>query len=333
MNRREIIAAFGGASVAWPLMSRAQQQATPVIGVLGITSPEQDEPASWAAFREGLRETGYVEGQNVIFAYRLAEGYNDRLPALAGELVARKIDVIVTGGMPATRAAMKATGTIPILFAIGADPVATGFVSNLARPDGNVTGTTGFGPRLVVKRFELLMQLDPRVRLVGYLVDAHNPASAKNMEQVQQNTGLPEAAREKGVEVRLLSASDVQGIDTAFATLAELKPAGLLLATEAVFSRYRQEIVNLADRYRIPAIYFRRNFAASGGLISYGNKEGEHWRTMGVYAGRILAGAKPADLPVQMPTHYELAINRKTANALGLTVPLMLETQADEIVE
>jgi putative ABC transport system substrate-binding protein len=328
MNRRELIVAFGGATIAWPLLSRAQQPAMPVIGSLGITTPERELPL-FSTFRDGLREAGYVEGQNVAIEYRWADGHIDRLPALAAELVAHPVDVILTGSLPGTRAAMKATATIPIVTIVGVDPVATGLVKDLARPEGNVTGFTVFAARLNVKRFELLSQLVPEAQVMAVLLDPTNPASVKSVEQ----TAAYEPARARGIQLHLLRASNPEEIDTAFASLAELHAEGLLPAAEPLFDNCKDQIVGLAARYRIPAMYYHRRYTDAGGLISYGAKGGETLRPLGVYAGRILAGAKPADLPFQMPTRYELAISRKAASALGLTVPLTLETQADEIIE
>jgi putative ABC transport system substrate-binding protein len=330
MNRRELIAAFGGAAVTWPLIGRAQQRAMPVIGWLGVTS--RDAAMSVVAmFRDGLRDAGYIEGQNVAIEYRWAEDHQDRLPALAAELVAHPVDVILTGGWPGTRAAMKATATIPIVTLVGVDPVATGLVKDLVRPDGNLTGFTSFGPRTQVKRFELLSQLLPEARVIATLVNLSNPVTAKSIEQYGGT--LAEAMHAKGVELQRLSAGNPEEIDAAFAHLAELKADGLVLGIDPLFDNQKDRIVRLAARYRIPTIYPSWLFAKAGGLISYGVKGGDNVRQSGIYTGRILAGAKPADLPFQMPTRYALVINRKTADALGLAIPLELETQADEIIE
>jgi putative ABC transport system substrate-binding protein len=330
MNRRKLIVAFGGAAVAWPLMGRAQQRALPVIGWLGATTREQ-ETLFLAGVRDGLRETGYIEGQNVAIEYRWAESHDERLPGLAAELVAHPVDVILTGGMPGTRAAMKATATIPIVTLVGIDPVAQGLVGNLARPDGNVTGITSFGPRTQVKRFELLSRLLPEARIIGTLVNLTNAATVKSIEQYGGT--LADAMHAKGVELQRLSASNSEEIDAAFAHLVELRADGLILGIEPLFNHYRDQIVALAARYRIPTIYPGWIFARAGGLISYSTKGSETLHQSGIYIGRILAGAKPADLPFQMPTRYELVINRKTADTLGLAIPLELETQADEIIE
>jgi putative ABC transport system substrate-binding protein len=236
---------------------------------------------------------------------------------------------VLTGSLPGTRAAMKATATIPIVTIVGVDPVATGLVKDLARPEGNVTGFTVFAARLNVKRFELLSQLVPEARVMAVLLDPTNPASVKSVEQ----TAAYEPARARGIQLHLLRASNSDEIDSAFASLAGLRAEGILPAAEPLFDNRKDQIVGLAARYRIPTIYYHRRYTDAGGLISYGGKGGETLRPLGVYAGRILAGANPADLPFQMPTRYELVINRKAADALGLAVPLTLETQADEIIE
>ena len=330
MRRRQLIALLGIAVIAWPLAARAQQKAMPVIGWLGVTTREAGEKIL-ADFRAGLAEAGYVEGQNVTIEYRWSDGHNDRLPALAAELVALKVDVIMTGGGPGTRAAMKATSTIPIVTSVGVDPVATGLVKDLAHPDGNVTGFTVFGPRMQVKRFELLSQLVPGARVMASLVDLTNPVTVKSIEEY--GASLVEAMHAKGIELQRTEAGSPDQIDAAFAKFAELRVEGLLLGVEPLYDQYKDRIVALAARYRIPAIYFARRYTDAGGLISYGAKAGETVRLSGDYAGRILKGAKVADLPFQMPTRYELVINRKTADTLGLTIPVELETLADEIIE
>jgi putative ABC transport system substrate-binding protein len=330
MRRRDLIALMGGAAIAWPLATRAQQKAMPVIGWLGVTTPEAEAPLL-ADVRAGLADVGYVEGQNLAIEYRWAESHNDRMPALAAELVARKVDVITTGGVPGTRAAMGATSTIPILTVVGVDPVATGLVNNLAHPDGNLTGFTVFGPRTNIKRFELLSQLVPQARVMAVLINPTNPASASLKSAEQSVVYGP--ARAKGIELHLVKTGTPDEIDAAFATLAELHAEGLMPGVDPFFYQRKDQIVALAARYRIATIYDHRQYTDAGGLISYGAKGGETLRPLGVYAGRLLAGAKPADLPFQMPTRFELVINRKTANALGLTIPLELETLADEIIE
>jgi putative ABC transport system substrate-binding protein len=330
MKRRGLIVFIGTAAIAWPLAARAQQKPMPVIGWLGVTTREAVEPIL-VDFRAGLAEAGYVEGQNVAIEYRWSDGHSDRLPALAAELVALKVDLIMTGGGPGTLAAMKATSTIPIVTLVGVDPVATGLVKDLAHPDGNVTGFTVFGPRLQVKRFELLSQLVPGARVMASLVDLTNPVTVKSI--AQYGASLTEAMHAKGVELQRTGAGSPDEIDAAFAKFAELRAEGLLLGVEPLYDKCKDQIVALAARYRIPAIYFARRYTDAGGLISYGAKGSETLRLSGGYAGRILAGAKVADLPFQMPAKFELVINRKAANTLGLTIPVELETLADEIIE
>jgi putative ABC transport system substrate-binding protein len=330
MQRREALAILAGATVGWPLAAPAQQKAMPVIGVLSARSSDQTPPPS--PFSQGLRETGYVEGQNVAFERRYAEGHYDRLPALAADLVRRKVNVIVTDAFPSTRAAKNATTTIPIVFVVGVDPVGTGLVTNLARPDGNITGLTVFaGGTLGVKRFELLSELVPQARVIAFLTNPSNPASAWNVEWIGGN--MYEVARAKGVQLHLLKAGSASEIDAAFTTLVELQAGGLIVSADPLFYDRKDQLVALAARLGVAAIYDARPFTAAGGLISYGAKEGEAAHSAGVYVGRILAGAKPADLPVQQPTRFELVINLKTAQALGLTVPQSLLARADEVIE
>ncbi len=330
IRRRDLILLTGGAAAAWPLVARTQQKAMPVIGYLGPTSPEQ-EGSSLRAIREGLSAASYIEGRNVTIEYLFAEGQNDRLPALAAELVARKVDVVLTGGIPAIRAAMKATSTIPIVFVTGVDPVAAGLVSNLARPDGNLTGLTVFGPALNPKRFELLSELIPEARVIAQLINPTNPASVSRVEELTGN--IYELARAKGVQMHLVKAGNASEIDAAFAMLAELQAGGLIVGAEPFFYKSHDQIVALAARYRVPAVYDHRMYTDAGGLISYGAKAEDMVRTAGVYAGRILAGAKPADLPVQQPAKFETIINLKAAKALGLAVPPSLLARADEVIE
>ena len=288
----------------------------PVIGFLGSGSPGPSAPFT-AAFRQGLAETGFVEGQNVAIEYRWAEGHYDRLPALAAELVGRKVDVIAAGGPPPALAAKGATSTIPIVFSSGDDPVATGLVASLARPGGNVTGISFLNVELHPKRLELLAEMAPQARVIALLV---NPTNS-NAERVVQE--LQEAARAKGVQLPILKASSESEIDAAFATLVQLHAAALVVSADPFFNSRREQLVALASRHAIPAIYGFREFAASGGLISYGASITAASRQVGTYAGKILKGAKPADLPVVQPTKFELVINLKTAKALGLTVPIV----------
>src|SRR4051794_5659540 len=326
VKRREFIALVGGAAAAGPLVGHAQQKAMPVIGVLSTTSV----PAApfMAAFRQGLSETGYVEGQNVAIEYRGAEGHYDRLPALAAELVGRKVDVIVsTGGSPTALAAKSATSTIPIVFRSGADAVALGLVASLARPGGNLTGVSMLIDELTPKRLELLSELVPQAGVIALLVNPNNPNAERTMRDAA------EAARSKGVQLHILKAGTESAIDAAFSTLVQLHAGALVVSADPFLSSRREQLVALALRHVVPAIYAWREFVASGGLISYGSSLTGAYRLVGIYAGKILKGAKPADLPVEQPTKFELVINLNTAKALGLTVPQSLLTRADELIE
>jgi putative ABC transport system substrate-binding protein len=328
MKRRDLIIALGGA-VAWPLAARAQQKAMPVVGFLstGNASPGPVAPLV-AAFRQGLRETGYIEGQNVAIEYRWAEGHYDRLPALAADLVGRKVDVIVsTGGTPTALAAKNATSTIPIVFRAGADPVGDGLVASLARPGGNLTGVSMLIDELTRKRLELLSELVPQAKVIALLVNPKNPATENVMRDVQ------EAARVKGLQLPILKANSESEIDAAFATLVQLQAGALVVAADPFLSSRREQLVALATRYAVPAIYAWREFAEAGGLISYGSSLTTAFRQLGNYAGKILKGAKPADLPVQQSTRFELVINLKTAKARGLTIPQSLLLRADEVIQ
>ena len=327
MNRRDLIALLGGAAIAWPLAVRAQQKAMPVIGYLSGTSPGPTAPFM-AAFRQGLSETGYVEGQNLAIEYRWAEGSYDQLPALAADLVGRKVEVIVTGGgTPSTLAAKNATSTIPIVFASGDDPVATGLVASLARPGGNLTGVSFLVVDLTPKLLELLSELAPRARVIALLVNPTNPQSERIIKDVQ------EAARAKRVQLSIQKAGAESEIDAAFASLTQLHAGALIIGADAFFTAQREQLVALASRYAVPVIYPLREFVVAGGLISYGPSLTANYRQAGIYAGKILKGAKPADLPVQQPTTFELVVNLKTASALGLTVPQSMLMRADEIIE
>jgi putative tryptophan/tyrosine transport system substrate-binding protein len=299
----------------------------PAIGYLASGSPGSRAP-DLAAFRQGLSETGYVEGQNVTIEYRWAEGSYDRLPALAADLVARKVDVIVTtGGLPPALAAKSATSTIPIVFSAGIDPVAEGLVASLARPGGNLTGFSIFVSELMPKRLELLSELVPQAKVIAFLVNPNNAATARAVRVSQ------EAARAKGVQLAIVKAGSDSEIDAAFATLVQLRAGALIVDGDPFFSSRREQLVALASRRAVPAIYAWREFAAAGGLISYGPSLTAAHRQVGIYAGRILKGEKPADLPVQQPTTFELVVNLKTAKALGLTVPQTILGLADEVIE
>jgi len=326
MNRRELLLLLSGAALAWPLAVRAQQKAMPVIGFLSSEAPGSFATLV-AAFRQGLGESGYVEGQNVAIEYRWAEGRYYRLTALAVDLVARKGDVIATGSTAAILAAKNATLTIPIVFFGGGDPVRDGLVASLARPGGNLTGVSVMASELMPKRLDLLSGLVPQAGAIGLLVNPNNAGTEPMIRDVQ------EAARAKGVQLAILKAASESDIDAAFASLVRLHVGALVVGADAFFVSRRDQLVMLASRDAVPAIYFTREFAASGGLVSYGTSPTGTWRQVGIYTGRILKGAKPADLPVQQPTIFELVINLKTAKALGLTVPQSLLQRADEVIE
>ena len=325
MRRRTFIAALGGAA-AWPLLARAQQTAMPVIGILSVGSLEPDAKRM-KGVRRGLTEIGYVEGQNVAIEYRGAQYQYDQLPTLARDLINRQVSVIVTIGTSAALAAKAATDTIPIVFGIGADPVRLRVVTSLNRPGGNITGYYILNTAVVGKRLELLHELVPAVRVVALLANL-NSAFTKT-----ETSELREASRALGVELRALNATNEGEIDTAFATLAKEHSVPLVVSADAFFTDRPAQLIALAARYAIPAIYPYREFAAKGGLISYGSDIVEGYRLIGTYAGRILKGAKPADLPIQQVVKIELVINKKTAKALGLTVPPTLLARADEVIE
>jgi putative tryptophan/tyrosine transport system substrate-binding protein len=326
LNRRDLLF-LGGAAIAWPTAARAQQAATPVIGYLSGYAPGQD--ASYVtAFLQGLGDTGFSEGRNVRIEYRWAEWDYDCLPGMVADLVGRKVDLIAaTGGNAPGRAAKSATSTIPIVFATGGDPIQLGLVTSLARPDGNVTGFSFLNLELNPKRLELISELVPSIKIVALLVNPNNAS----VERIVQD--FRKAASAKGTQLLILKASNEREVDTAFATLVQGHAGGLVIMGDPFFLSQREQIVALATRRAVPTIYQLRDFAASGGLISYGPSYGPVYRQVGVYAGRILKGAKPADLPVQQPTNFELVVNLKTAKALGLAVPQLLLAQADEVIE
>jgi putative tryptophan/tyrosine transport system substrate-binding protein len=327
MRRRTLLAIGAGAVALVPLTALAQRKAMPVIGFLSSRSSDESAPFV-ASFYRGLSEIGYAEGQNVALEYRWADGRYDRLPGLAADLVGRKVDVIAAFGGPAAALAAKgASLTIPIVFSFGDDPVATGLIATFARPGGNLTGVSFLNVALHSKRFELLCELVPQAKLVALLVNPNGPQTERIIPEVQ------EAARTKGMPLHILMAGNEGEIDTAFATLAQLPAGALLLGSDPFFSLRNEQLVAQARRRAVPAIYPWREFAAAGGLISYGTSLTEVYRQAGIYAGRILKGEKPADLPVQQPTRFELVINLKTATALGLTVPPALLARADEVIE
>ena len=325
MKRREFITLAGGAAVAWPLAARAQLPAMPVIGYFHFATPAYTPTA--APFLQGLKQTGYIAGQNVAIEYRWAEGQYDRLPAMAAELVGRKVDLIAAFGPPPAKAAKTATSTIPIVFEVGNDAVEAGLVASLARPGGNATGLSILFTQLTGKRLELLCELIPQARTIALLVNPKSPTAEPSIR------GAQEAARAKGVQLSILNASTESEIDAAFATFVNLRADGLIIAADPFFDTRRQQLVAPAARYRVPTIYFEREFSAAGGLISYGTSLPAVYRQMGVYAGRILKGENPANLPVEQPTKFEMIINLKTAEALGLTVPPKLLFTADEVIE
>jgi putative ABC transport system substrate-binding protein len=325
VRRRNFIALLGAAAMS-PLGARAQQTAMPVIGWLGSLSPSPNA-LLLAAFRRGLAEIGYVEGQNLALEYRWAEGRYDQLPALAADLVGRKVDAIVAGSGPPALAAKSATSTIPIVFTTGTDPVADGLVASLARPGGNLTGVGGLNVELMPKRLELISELVPQARVIALLVNPSNPDTERMMQDVQ------EAARAKGVKLPILKAGTESEIAAAFASAIQMRADALIVRSDSFFYGSREQLVSLAARHTVPVIYSLRDFATTGGLISYGPSLPAVYRLVGIYAGRILKGEKPADLPVMRPTTFELVINLKTAAALGLTVPQTLLARADEVIE
>jgi putative tryptophan/tyrosine transport system substrate-binding protein len=327
IGRRQFMSALGGVAAAWPLAARAQEP-MPVIGFLGLTSADV-----WAdnvrAFKQGLSETGYVEGQNVAIEYRWAEDQNNRLPALAADLVSRRVTVIVAGGAtPAAMAAKSATATIPIVFQIGTDPVALGFVSSLSRPGGNLTGVSSMNQALGQKRLEVLHELVPTTTTMAVLINPNNPTAVEDVSK-----SMLAAARALGLQLHVLRASNVHELDAMFATLGGLRVDGLVITPDPVFSSRSEQLAELTTSQGVPAISPFRAFAAAGGLMSYGGSLTDQYRLVGIYTGRILKGEKPADLPVQQSTKIELTINLRTAKALGLTVPLPLLGRADEVIE
>jgi ABC-type uncharacterized transport system substrate-binding protein len=326
MRRRQFITLLGGAA-AWPIAARAQQPAMPVIGFLGSASAGP-YARMMAAFRQGLNETGYVEGRNVAIEYRWAEGQNDRLPALAADLVRRQVTVIATTGTPETLAAKAATATIPIVFQVGIEPVQVGLVASLSRPGGNLTGVTNLNVEVGPKRLELLKELVPTATLMALLVNPTSP----NLTESTTKDALA-AARTLGVQLHVLHASTERDIDDAFAALVQLRAGALVIGSDVFFNSRREQLAALALRHAVPAIFQYREFAVAGGLMSYGANFTESYRQVGVYTGRVLKGEKPSDLPVHQSTKVELIINLKTAKALGITFPLTVLGRADEVIE
>jgi putative ABC transport system substrate-binding protein len=328
IGRRELVALLGGAAAAWPIMVRAQQPAMPMVGFLDPRSPEANADRV-GAFRQGLKDAGYVEGENVAIDYRWAENQMDRLPELAAELVRRRVAVIAASGGPDTAFAAKmSTTVIPIVFAVGDDPVRLGLVASLARPGGNLTGINFFVSELAAKRLELLRQLVPTATRVAVLV---NPTEATLTESTLRD--VEAVARVVGLQIKVLNASTSREIDMAFETIGRERPDALFVGTDPFFVSRRVQLAQLTTLHKVPAIYALRQYAESGGLMSYGASLTDTYRQMGAYAGRLLKGAKPADLPVVQASKFELVVNAQTARMLGLTVPPSLLAVADEVIE
>jgi putative ABC transport system substrate-binding protein len=325
MRRRDFIAGVVGAA-AWPIAARAQQ-ALPVVGFLGPESADGGFVPMATAFRHGLNEAGYVEGQNMALEYHWAGGQSDRLRALAAEMVRRQVALIATSGTASSVAAKAATTTIPIVFSTAADPIAIGLVASLNRPGGNATGVANLNMELGPKQLELLHELVPTATIIAVLVNPHFPMAER------QSQGLQAAARKLALQFHILYASTKSDLDRVFAKIVELRVGALVITVDAFFLSRREQIFALAAGHSLPAIYYDRDFAAAGGLMTYGTSITDGYRQVGIYAGRILKGEKPADLPVLQPTKYELVINLKTAKALGLEVSPSLLARADEVIE
>ena len=326
MRRREFISLLGGAAAAWPLAARGQQSAMPVIGILNAGSREVMRPQI-TAFLEGLKKSGYVESQNLVVEYRFAEGQFDRFPALASDLIRRQVSVLFTSSLAGVHAAKEATSTIPIVFSVGDDPVAFGVVPSLNRPGGKLTGVYQFATGLEAKRLGLLHEMVPKATTIAVLVNPNYSASENQLREVQ------EAAASLGVQLVIVRANVESDFDAAFSTLVQQGGKALLVCASPFFNIRRQQLVVLAARHALPAIYEWREFATAGGLMSYGTVISDAYRQAGVYTGRILKGAKPADLPVVQSIKFEFVINLSTAKALGLTVPPTLLARADEVIE
>ena len=327
LRRRQFIALLGGAAAAWPVAARGQQPAMPVIGLLSAHSPAIDAPLI-SVIRQGLNDSGFVEGQNVALDYRWADGQYDRLTALAADLVHRQVAVIVSFGGDATALAAKtATATIPIVFLVGSDPILSGLVPSLNHPGGNMTGASSFIFDLEPKRLGLVHELRPNATTIAVVVNPNSPNAELQVNDIQI------AARNVGQRVDILNASTIREIDAVFAKLTQMRVDALLIAADPIFFNRASQLVVLASRHAIPTLYSRREFVALGGLMSYGSNADETYRIAGVYAGRILKGEKPGDLPIQLPTKFELVINLSTARALDIDVPATLLARADEVIE
>jgi putative tryptophan/tyrosine transport system substrate-binding protein len=327
MRRREFIALLSSAVTGWPLAARAQQPAMPVIGYLS-SFPADINPKFTQAFRQGLNDAGFFEGRTVTIEYRWdEEGRYDRLPVMAADLVSRRVAVLFASPIPAALAAKAATTTTPIVFAIGSDPVETGLVSSLNRPGGNVTGATFLSVELGAKRLELLRDLVPKIASIALLVNPHNPNAAP------QTKDMKVATTALGLQLHVLSAGSQSDLDNAFATLVRQRTDALVVSADPFFISHRDQLVALALRHSMPTIYYAREFAEAGGLISYASSFADSFRQAATYVGRILKGEKPADLPVQQPTKFDLVINLKAAKALGLEIPLTVIARADEVIE
>jgi putative tryptophan/tyrosine transport system substrate-binding protein len=327
MKRREFITLIGGAAVAWPIAARAQKPAVPVVGLLNLASPESTA-SDKAGFLQGLKETGYIEDQNLTIEDHFADFRNERLSALAADLVRHRVNVIAAIGGPASVLAAKAaTTTIPIVFAIGGDPIGLGLVASLNRPGGNVTGVSFLTNALGSKRLELLRELVPTASVIGFIVDPTNPSTATETKDMQ------DAANALGRRLIIVKTSTEREVDAAFASLVQQRADAVIMAAQAFLSGRRDQLVALTQRHALPAVYQRREIVAAGGLMSYGTSVPDAHRLAGVYAGRILKGEKPTGLPIVQSTRFELVINLKTAKALGLTVPNSLLVAADEVIE
>jgi ABC-type uncharacterized transport system substrate-binding protein len=328
MRRREFITLLGGAAAVWPVVGRAQQTNVPVIGWLSSGSRDSDDVSRLPPFRLGLNETGYIEGRNVAIEYRRADDQIERLPALAADLVSRQVSLILAAARPdAALAAKSATTSIPIVFNNASDPVQLGLVASLSRPGGNVTGITTASAELEAKRLGLLRELVPSATSIAVLVNPSRPGVNTQLLQAQQG------ARALGLSLHILKASSERDLDAVFENLAQLRASALMITADGLFTDRLDQIVALARRYSVPAVFQFREFATAGGLMSYGSRFGDAYREAGILAGRILKGEKPADLPVMQATKFELVINMKAAKALGIEVPLSMQLLADEVID